>query len=602
MALRAGAPNPEVMTEQSQTLVALAMHPAVVSGDVATAVRSITEAAARVLLVDRVSIWRFDEENQEDGPGIVCQDLFKRVEARHEHGARLRARDFPRYFAALRADLTIAADDAASDARTSEFAKDYLAPLGITSMLDAPIRVGGRVVGVLCHEHVGSQRTWSAIEQLLSGMLADIVGAAWAQAQRHELEQQLRHSQKLEAIGLLAGGVAHDFNNLLTAITGNAALLRLELADSPSAIASLDEIQTSAELAASLTSKLLAFSRRQVLRPRPLDACQITQDLIKVLRRLVGERVQLTLSMAGGDAWIETDPGQLEQVLLNLAINAKEAMPSGGQLDISITRCAQDEHSRRRFPRLPLSDFVLLSVTDSGVGMDDATRARVFEPFFTTKAVGHGTGLGLSTVYGIVQQSGGSIAVESRLGAGTRFDIAFPALNRSDTPLRSPSIVASGRETLLVAEDDVQVCTLIHRYFTHLGYEVWLAEHGRAALDLLRKNNRKPQLLLTDVVMPEMTGPELAHEVRQFDSSIPVLFMSGHSPTIALDGEFIAKPFLPSALAQKIRLILDHPSGVAPELRPAAAARVPHSVPSASVISDNNEIQSRSSERGRHEQ
>jgi PAS domain S-box-containing protein len=389
----------------------------------------------------------------------------------------------------------------------------------------------------------------------LDGAIFDVTEQRRAEEALRESEEQLRQSQKMEAVGRLAGGVAHDFNNLLTAIIGRSELILGSLGEGTDARSDVQEIREAADRAASLTGQLLAFSRKQVLEPKTLDVNVVVAGLEKLLRRLIGEDVELVNIPAPKVGAVKADPGRLEQVVLNLAINARDAMPDGGRLTIGTAdvELAEGPH-------------VLLEVSDNGVGMDAQTRSRAFEPFFTTKEPGQGTGLGLSTVYGIVEQSGGHISVESELGRGTTFRIYLP---RVEGPIDSPGLPTSamprkGSETVLLVEDERIVRTLVGKILEQAGYTVLAVDHPLAALETSERHEGPIDLVLTDVVMPQMGGHELAGRLSSSRPEAKVLYMSGYTESAALvngaNGNsvaFLQKPFTAASLAQKVREVLD---------------------------------------------
>ena len=400
-------------------------------------------------------------------------------------------------------------------------------------------------------------------EGSVTGMTGMIVMISDVTAHR-KLEAQLRMAQKMEAVGLLAGGVAHDFNNLLTVIKGFTALLQLTLEDRGEAAEYLVEIDKAADRAAALTSQLLAFSRRQLLRPEALDLNARVRDLERMLRLLLREDGQLLLDLNPALDEVLADPGQIEQVILNLVVNARDAIR--GRDDGSVTISTNNAELRDEFKRWGVQEapgsYVRLDVADNGIGMDRATQTRIFDPFFTTKAPGQGTGLGLATVYGIVKQSGGYVWVESTPGGGSTFSIYLPrANNRSRTSGFVPVAVAGGTERILLVDDDDAVRRVAHRALELHGYAVTAAADGASALDLF--DAAEFDLLLTDVMMPGMLGPTVAQELRRHAPQLPVLFMSGHSAEIARGGlldpstPFLAKPFTPAQLALKVREVLD---------------------------------------------
>ena len=379
-----------------------------------------------------------------------------------------------------------------------------------------------------------------------------------------KLEAQLRMAQKMEAVGLLAGGVAHDFNNLLTAIKGFTALLQLAIEDREDAAEFLGEIDKAADRAAALTSQLLAFSRRQLLRPEALDLNARVRDLERMLRLLLREEGKLILDLNPELDEVLADPGQIEQVILNLAVNARDAIRGrdGGTVTISTTNAELREEFTRWGVQDAPGSYVRLDVADNGVGMDRATQARIFDPFFTTKDPGQGTGLGLATVYGIVKQSGGYVWVDSRPNQGSVFSIYLPrAKNRSRTNGFIAGVGAGGTERVLLVDDDDSVRRVAQRALELHGYSVTATANGASALEIF--DPKEFDLLITDVMMPGMLGPTIAVELRRQAPELPILFMSGHSAEIAREGlldpatPFLGKPFTPAQLAMKVREVLD---------------------------------------------
>jgi two-component system cell cycle sensor histidine kinase/response regulator CckA len=384
--------------------------------------------------------------------------------------------------------------------------------------------------------------------------------------ERRRLEDELRQAQKMEAIGQLAGGVAHDFNNILTAIHGYADLLGGDLPPGDTRLEDVEEIRKAARRAAQLTRQLLAFSRKQVLEPRVIDVNTLVENMEKMLSPVLGENVKLTPALAPDLHAVRADPNQLEQVILNLAINARDAMPDGGKLTIETGNVELDAHYAAQHVSVVPGRYVMLAVSDTGTGIDEQTRARIFEPFFTTKEPGKGTGLGLSTVYGIVKQSGGNIWVYSEVGRGTTFKIYFPAVDAPVDPATHAATGArfDGTETILLVEDDDQLRRFAHRALTARGYTVLQADRGAAALDLVRQHPEPIHLLLTDVVIPDMDGRSLARALRAEQPDLRVLFMSGyadkaivHHGVLDADVAYLAKPFNTDAVARKVREVLD---------------------------------------------
>ncbi len=398
-------------------------------------------------------------------------------------------------------------------------------------------------------------------------VLADIT-------ERLRLEARLRQTEKMEAVGQLAGGVAHDFNNLLTVITSYSGLLMGDLPPESEMRADVQQIDGAAKRAASLTRQLLAFSRQQVLRPQLLTLNGVVAGLEKLLRRLLREDIEMVIALDPGVGLVKADPGQVEQVLMNLAVNARDAMPRGGTLTIRTANVKLDESyaERRREVAVVPGRYVMLSVADTGTGMTAEVQERVFEPFFTTKAAGVGTGLGLSTVYGIVKQSGGYIWTYSEPGLGTAFKIYLPLVDVAEevgeSGKRKSATRLAGRETVLVAEDDSALRYVACRALRTFGYSVLEARNGREALGLCERYEGPIHLVLSDLVMPEMSGSELAERIAARHPGVKVLLMSGYAGdeaarmSILRAGDaFIEKPFAVDTLAARVREVLDGSTG-----------------------------------------
>ncbi|MBI4877930.1 MAG: response regulator [Acidobacteria bacterium] len=383
--------------------------------------------------------------------------------------------------------------------------------------------------------------------------------------ERKRLEDQLLQAQKLESVGRLAGGVAHDFNNLLTVINGYSELAISRLGPAHPLRNSLEQIRAAGERAAGLTRQLLAFSRRQVLQPRVLDLNDVIVNVEKLIRRLIGEDVELRLLLGRSPGSVRADPGQVEQVIMNLAVNSRDAMPEGGTLTLETAGVRLPDESGKT-PDLPPGSYVTLTVRDTGVGMDEQTRSHIFEPFFTTKEAGKGTGLGLATVYGIVRQSGGDVSVESAPGKGAAFTVYLPCTGEGAEVLRAAGTAPpqTGRETVLLVEDEPGVRELVREMLSVLGYTTLEAACGEDALRLFLERGTGIQLLLTDVIMPGMSGRELARRVCAIRPGLKVLFMSGYpdgaivqhgAPDLGV--HLIQKPISLAELGRQVRSALD---------------------------------------------
>jgi len=400
-----------------------------------------------------------------------------------------------------------------------------------------------------------------------NGNIIGVIGISRDISDYKKMEERLRQSQKMEAIGTLAGGVAHDFNNILMVISGYSSVLTDALASEPKLRGHVEQIQKAGERAASLTRQLLAFSRKQTIQPTPLNLNNVVTGIEKLLHRVIGENIVISTHLALDLGTVMADAGQIEQVLLNLAVNARDAMPDGGTLSIETRNTVSANGKSQGSSGLQPREYVELVVSDSGVGMDPAIQGHIFEPFFTTKAAGKGTGLGLSTVYGIVQQAGGSVTFQSAPGAGTSFRVLLPRIP-SDANIEASqeedATKIRGGETVLLVEDDASVCELVRAVLTSQGYSVLAARRPQEAEAICRVHASRIQLLLTDVIMPEMSGAELSKRLTALNPQLRVLFMSGYiDDFVVRQGirergiAYLQKPFSSASLAKKVREVLD---------------------------------------------
>lgn len=382
-----------------------------------------------------------------------------------------------------------------------------------------------------------------------------------------KLDEQVIQGQRLEAVGQFAGGVAHDFNNLLMSIQGYTDMVRSRLPLGDPNRADLDQVLMSAERASALTRKLLAFTRQQVLTPVDVDPAQVITDLLPILRPLLGEEIDVVLRVEPSHSRVRVDPAQLEQVVVNLAINARDAMPMGGTLTIAI-HDMEPVDPERPDPDLSAPNLVRISVADTGTGMDEATKGRIFDPFFTTKEPGRGTGLGLSTAFGIVAQSGGQISVESKVGQGSTFHVDLPRVGPLGLPPLSAAAADASPSVILLVDDEPAVREVVRRHLERFGYKVLAASGGEEALRMSEDSPDAIGVIVTDIIMPGTHGPELAAQIRAKRPNIGVVFMSGYAEEavsergeIAIQGEFLAKPFTVEALVGAIGRAVERQSG-----------------------------------------
>ncbi|MDJ0893727.1 MAG: PAS domain S-box protein [Alphaproteobacteria bacterium] len=673
------------LRRQNEVLGRLAKKLSIAASDLKGALRNISEAGCRTLAVERVGIWLLDQDIET----IRCLDLYELSADRHSHGMELATLENARFFTALEVDRTISANEAQHDPLTRSLAADYLIPNGITSLLSAPVYVGGELVGLISHEHIGAAREWALEEQNFAATLADMVSLVietrdrqkaeqrlrlaqfsidragdsifWLDAggqfiyanetacrelgyardellkltisaiapeisprdwpkqwerlkasgsltfeavhrtkdgrlfpvevannylefdgreywcviardisERKSTEERLRQGQKMEALGQLAGGVAHEFNNILTSIGGFARMALAKPDDSERVRECLKEVTAACGRASSLTRQMLTFSHKQVLEPKVMRIGAVIKDMEKLLSTCLDETIHLGLEISGEDVCAKVDPTSLTQSIVNLAINARHAMPDGGDLTVGCEPMAlRAPMVSRHGDELPPGDYVRIFVTDQGTGIDNETLLHIFEPFFTTKDTGSGTGLGLSLVYGMVRNSGGVVDVESTVGAGTTFSIYLPVVDEdpADEGQKAEEESAApvtGAETILVVEDDRQLRTFVRAVLEQQGFTVLTAKNGVAALEVFEAHQDKVDALVTDVVMPEMGGLELAERLTGTHPELKVLYMTGYAPELTEhldklrdDITVLRKPFEPEAISRVVREVLD---------------------------------------------
>ena len=475
----------------------------------------------------------------------------------------------PTFQYALAHKNTLVVENAYTDPRLASV-RAIVRQRGIVSLLVLPLVIEEEVVGTLGLDAI-EPRSFSGEELHLAQNVAAQVSGALVRARleedRRRLEEQYHQAQKMESLGRLTGGVAHDFNNLLTAINGFAELLQMRLPPDDPQQPMVSSILHSGQRAADLVRQLLAFSRKQIIEPEILDLNAVVANMDKMLRRVIGEDIQLKTVLAP-DLWsVKIDPTQLEQIVVNLAVNARDAMPDGGRLTIETANVFLDGAYMATHVEAQAGQHVRLAISDSGVGISEEAMAQIFEPFFTTKELGRGTGLGLATVHGIVKQNGGDIQVYSEQDVGTTFKVYLPSAVEIGSEKTFPEIeveIPTGHETVLLVEDDATVRSLVQRVLQSLGYNLLEAEGGQEALQIAAGYDDFIHLLLTDVVMPDINGKKLAEELLQTRPDLKVLFMSGYTDNaIAHHGvldpgtAFVQKPFSPTVIAHRIREVLD---------------------------------------------
>lgn len=538
------------------------------------ALEKICEAAARELEVARVSVWIYTE----DHAAITCERLFELHHGVSAPGTKLAAEDYPSYFSALAQARTIAAHHAETDPRTCEFRDHYLRPLGISSMLDAPIRVDGRVYGILCHEHTGPPRHWIPDEEGFAGSLADLAGQVFGTQQRKFMEQERRQvearlfeTQRLESMGLIAGGVAHDFNNLLTVILGNLSLAQQDLAADSPLRANLAQVESAARKAAHLSRQLLAYSGQGPLAQEAVDLNDCVRDMALLLEVTLSKKMQLRLELAPHGPAVQGDPGQIRQVVMNLVLNAAEAIGDASGAVVVRTGPPRAPIAPPILSALPAGTerLVELSVRDTGPGIPPDLYPRIFDPFFSTKGVGRG--LGLAAVAGIVRAHQGEIAVVAPPEGGVEFRVRFPASTQA--PKAPPA--APARETradqrrggagrlVLVADDESNVLELAREILTRAGYQVLTATDGREAVSVFSRRAEDVRLVVLDYTMPGLKGDEAFHKIQALRPGVPVLIASGYSDRSAAHlfqaqgfAGFVQKPYLAEDLERAVQAAL----------------------------------------------
>lgn len=535
-------------------------------GSLLTELRKISEEVAKALDVKRVSIWRYNPGRS----AIVCDVLYEAGINDYSAGMELRAKMAPAYFQALGDAEVIVAHDVAQDARTVELLGAYLRPLGITSMLDVPIHSQGKAVGVLCCEHVGEKRQWKPDEQTFALAVANLVSMQLAQVERLELEEQFRQAQKLEALGTLAGGIAHDFNNILAAILSFAELAKMDNEHNEELHENLNQILKAGNRATSLVRQILWFSRQQKQVRRNLQLGPVLTEALGLIRATLPATIEIEQHVAKQLPDVLADASQIHQVMMNLCANAAHAMQDKpGRLRIGLDSLRVNDFDTSPNLELRPGHYVRLSISDTGHGMDEATRKRVFEPFFTTKAQGEGTGLGLSVVHGIIKSHDGVITVQSAPQQGCSFTILLPAVQPVvSTDKHECSLVPRGNgERILFVDDEPALCEAAGRMIDRLGYVPVIFNSSEAAWHAIQTRPDDYDLIVSDLSMPVMTGTDLARNVLNLRPQFPIVITSGYTGGVS-EGfirelgirELVLKPLDFQSLAHAINRALRVPN------------------------------------------
>jgi PAS domain S-box-containing protein len=541
-------------------------------GSLLQVLREIVAVVARALEVNRVSVWRYNA----DRSAIVCDTLFDASTNRPAPGLELRAETAPAYFQALGGSDVIAAHDVEQDARTAELTEAYLRPAGITSMLDVPIHSQGQAVGVLCCEHVGEKRQWKPDEQTFAIAVANLVSMQLAQVERLELEDQFRQAQKLEALGTLAGGIAHDFNNILAAILSFAELAKMDNPANNELQENLNQILKAGNRATSLVRQILWFSRQQKQMRRNLQLGPVLTEALGLIRATLPATIEIDHSISKPVPDVLADASQIHQVVMNLCANAGHAMQGKpGQLRVELDALRVDDSGPSTNLELRKGDYVRLTISDTGHGMEEATRKRIFEPFFTTKAPGDGTGLGLAVVHGIIKNHDGVIMVQSTPGRGSCFTILLPAVPAVvPTDHRECRLIPKGHgQRILFVDDEPDLCEAASRMINRLGYVPVVFNSSEAAWKAIQTQPDDYDLMVSDLTMPVLTGTDLARNVLGLRPTFPIVLTSGYTEGLS-EGfirelgirELVLKPLDFQSLAQAINRALRDPPHSAPRI------------------------------------
>ena len=549
---------------QQQVLLELGLREELHGSSLEVALRAITKQAGDHLNTERTGVWTYSEDRSE----IRCLVLYERSSGHFSGGTTLSKEDYPRYFAALAQERAIAAHNAHEDTRTNEFSEGYLTPLGISSMLDAPIRGSGQMLGVICHEHVGAARAWTEQEQSFAASISDFVAIVLASSEKRRMQERLLQSQKLESVGLLAGGIAHDFNNILTTILGSSSLALSQLSAEEPAAVSLKRVVLAAERAADLTRQILAYSGRGHYDIKPLQLSTVATEMSSLLRASLPKKVKLCLELAPDLPAVEADQAHLQQILMNLLINGGEAIGDAtGTLTIRTGQIIASAPITELVSVAPLphGPYVFLEVEDTGHGMDEHTTLKIFDPYFSTKFAGRG--LGLASAAGIVRSLKGGIRVRSTPGKGSTFTVFLPTTDLIPNEDKPVQYTFAGQGLALVIDDEESVRSTVRTMLEDVGYDVLIAENGQEGLDVIRRQNGNISLVLLDQLMPVLGGDEALVAILETAPEMPIVLMSGYGDSEAFQSDadsdrvrFLQKPFNKTHLCETLLEIMPDPA------------------------------------------
>ena len=547
--------------QMTDVLLSLWRTSAVRAGGFEESLQEIARVASNTLEVERVNIWQPSEDRKK----LRCLVLYERSLSRFTSGMEIEVASFPSYLRHLDAHRTISSDDARNDPRTKELVESYIGPLQITSMMDSSIRLEGGQLGVICHEHIGSLRHWSAEEQAFAASLGDLAAMTIMRSRQAEAEQQRRQTQKLEALGVLAGGIAHDFNNILAAINGFAELALRDIPQASPTHDRLEQILRAGGRAADLVRQILAFSSHGERQREIVNVRQVTNEVMTLLRASIPASIEIACNVKQ-DGHVLASIIEVQQILINLCTNSYHAMKDAGRIEIEIDVIEFMSGDVQPDVNPPAGRCVCISVSDTGPGIDPETRDRIFDPFFTTKAVGHGTGLGLAVVHGIVRYHRGMVDVTSTPGEGACFRVYLPLCEGPDAGSAEPELsVRTGNEHILFADDEEMLVSLWKEILEFNGYTVTCAHNGQEALDLFQTAPYTFDLVITDVTMPKMSGPELVKGVFELRPGMPVIMTTGYTDSMITSHPrtlgirmTLAKPCPSRQLLTAVRDALDH--------------------------------------------